>query len=130
MGLWLMTYGGGPSGGYIIDYSSTPRVVSRWHRRLGQDDVYTPLPHGVRLLYTNRQDMTPEGHVREFTVAQVEAMNLHELDYMYAAAWYEDIWEDFPGQSPDAPSVTRFLGPALRGTNLAGRGGYGYNHHH
>ena len=25
--LWLMTYGGGPAGGYIIDYASTPRAV-------------------------------------------------------------------------------------------------------
>ena len=48
--LWLMTYGGGPSGGYIIDYSSTPRVIFRWHRRLGHADEITPLPVGVRLL--------------------------------------------------------------------------------
>ena len=50
--LWLMTYGGGPSGGYIIDYSSRPRAVFRWSRRLGQDVVTTPLPDGIRLLYT------------------------------------------------------------------------------
>ena len=41
-------------------------------------------------------------------------MDLHVLDYMYAAAWYEDIWEDFPGQSPepspDAPNVPDYFG--------------------
>ena len=49
--LWLVTFGGGPSGGYIIDYSSRPRAVFRWRRRLGQDVVITPFPDGVRLLY-------------------------------------------------------------------------------
>ncbi|MFM8413179.1 MAG: hypothetical protein ACKOCX_00475, partial [Planctomycetota bacterium] len=86
--LWLMTYGGGPSGGYIIDYSVRPRVVSRWHERFGQDTVITPLPTTRRLLFTNRHEDTPEGHVHEFTVAQVEAMNLEELDYAYATEWY------------------------------------------
>ena len=105
--LWLMTYGGGPSGGYIIDYSVRPRVVSRWHERFGQDTVITPLPTTRRLLYTNRREDTPEGHVHEFIVAQVEAMNLEELDYAYATEWYEDIWEDFPMEESvqDAPNV-------------------------
>ena len=49
--LWLMTYGGGPSGGYIIDYSSRPRAVLRWSRRFGQDAIITPLPDGIRLIY-------------------------------------------------------------------------------
>ena len=101
--LWLMTYGGGPSGGYIIDYASTPRAISRWHRRGSRADEITPLPDGVRLLFTLRPEETPEAHVQEFTVERIESMNLHELDYSYAAAWYEDIWEDFPGESPAPP---------------------------
>jgi hypothetical protein len=50
----------------------------------------------------------PQANVREFTVEEVEAMDLEALDYMYAAELSETIWEDIPGESPsespDAPS--------------------------
>ena len=100
--LWLLTCGGGPVGGYIIDYASRPRAVSRWHRRIGQTTI-TPLPDGVRLLYTQRPEDEPQAHVREFAVEEVESMDLEALAYMYAAELYEDIWEDVPGDSTESP---------------------------
>ena len=95
-----MTYGGGPSGGYIIDYSSTPRVVFRWHRRFGEEAVITPLPDGLRLIYRDTPNDVPDAHVREFTTEQVAYLDFEALDYMYAAELYETIWEDIPGESP------------------------------
>ncbi|MFM7979092.1 MAG: hypothetical protein ACKPKO_07215, partial [Candidatus Fonsibacter sp.] len=97
--IWLMTYGGGPTGGYIIDYSSHPRVVSRWDSRSGILTI-TPLPDGVRLLYRGDPDETPEAHVHEFTVEEVESMEFEWLNITYATEWYELIWEDIPGEPP------------------------------
>ena len=107
--LWMMTYGGGPVGGNIIDYSSRPRAVSRWHRRIGQTTI-TPLPDGVHLLYMEWHEDEPQAHVCEFTVEQVETMDLEALDYMCAAELYEDIWEDVPGEgdSPESPPSPGF----------------------
>ena len=88
--LWLLTNGSdSSSGGYIIDYSSTPRVVSRWLSRYLCNDVIRPLPDGVHLLYTTLEDTLPSQRVKEFTVAQVEAMDLHFLNYRYAAEKFE-----------------------------------------
>ncbi|MFM7979999.1 MAG: hypothetical protein ACKPKO_11855, partial [Candidatus Fonsibacter sp.] len=99
----MMTYGGGPAGGYIIDYSSTPRAVSRWHQRLG-DMRITPLPEGVGLLYKDIPDDTPSEHVREFTTEEVESLEFQWLDYVYATELFEDIWQDVPGETPDDPA--------------------------
>ena len=62
--LWLMTSGGGPSSGYIIDYSSERRAISRWHQNFGQDAIITPLPDDVRLLYREMPYDEPQDHVR------------------------------------------------------------------
>ena len=110
-----MTYGGGPSGGYIIDYATSPRAVSRWSLRLGQDAIITPLPYGVRLLYSERPEDEPQDHVREFTVEEIESMDLHVLNYMYAADLYAEIWEDLPEEThgetpPDSPNVPNGIG--------------------
>ena len=96
-----MTFGGGPTGGYIIDYTTIPRAVFRWRRHmLGQDVVITPLPDGARLLYRTLPLYTPEEHVCEFTVEEVLAMNLHELDFYIASDLYEDIWGRCPKRDP------------------------------
>jgi hypothetical protein len=71
---------------------------------LGQDVVITPLPDGVRLLYTDFPLDEPQANVREFTADEVESMDLEALDYMYATEFCEDIWEDLPGESPENPS--------------------------
>ncbi|MFM7984448.1 MAG: hypothetical protein ACKPKO_34495, partial [Candidatus Fonsibacter sp.] len=103
-----------------------------WHRRLGEDDIITPLSDRVRLLLTPRHDDTPEVHVQEFTVGRIESMNLHELDYSYAVAWYEDIWEDMPGESPALqPNVPTDFGiQPYEGPNWQDEWGYWYNHRH
>ena len=69
--LWLMTFGAGPIGGYISDYTTIPRAVFRWRRTLGEDAIITPLPDGVRLLYRTLPLYSPEAHVCEFTVEEV-----------------------------------------------------------
>ena len=80
-----MTFGGGPTGGYIIDYTTIPRAVFRWRRQMvGQDAVITPLPDGVRLLYRTLPLYSREEHVCEFTVEEVLAMSMHELDFYIA----------------------------------------------
>jgi len=99
---WKMTFGGGPTGGYIIDYTTIPRAVFRWLRQMvGQDAVITPLPDGVRLLYTDFPLYEPVAHVREFTVEEVAYLDLEALDYMHAAEFFENIWEDAPEESPE-----------------------------
>ena len=99
-----MTYGGGPSGGYIIDYSSnssTLRAVFRWHRRVvGQEAVITPLPDGSRLSYRGTPNDVLDAHVREFTTEQVAYLDVEALGYMFVAELYETIWADIPGESP------------------------------
>jgi hypothetical protein len=101
--LYLQTYGGGPSGGYIIDYTTRPGAVFRWRRpRPGADEVITPLPDGIRLLYTDFPLYTPSDHVREFNVEELESIDFEANNIMYAAVFYEDIWEDAPGESPAA----------------------------
>ena len=105
--LWLMTYGGGPSGGYIIVYESRPYAVYRWRRTsAGQDPVVTPLPDDVRLLYTDFPLYMPVAHVREYFVVDVESMDMEALDVMYAAEFYDNIWEDAPWESPRESPAT------------------------
>jgi hypothetical protein len=73
--LYLQTYGGGPSGGYIIDYTTRPRAVFRWRRtRPGEDEVITQLPDGIRLLYTDFPLYEPSAQVRESTVEELESI--------------------------------------------------------
>jgi hypothetical protein len=104
--LWLMTYGGGPSGGYIIDYSSERRAMSRWSQSFGEHPpAITPLPGELRLLYTEMHDDVD--HVRDFTVEQVRSMIMHELNYSYAADLYEVTWDDIPGESSVDAGITR-----------------------
>ena len=115
--LYLQTYGGGPSGGYIIDYTTRPGAVFRWRRpRPGADEVITPLPDGIRLLYTDFPLYEPVAHVREFTVEEVESIDFEANEIMYAAEFYEDIWggdvpRDSPTESPNAPSDVGFQEP-------------------
>ena len=70
---------------------------------------------GLGLLYTERHEDEPQAHVREFTVEQVAYLDLEALDYMYAAVFYEDIWEDVPLESPaetppDSPNAPNDIG--------------------
>ena len=109
--LWLQTFGGGPAGGYIIDYTTRPRAVFRWYQISDEEPVITPLPEGVCLLYRDIPDIEPEAHIGEFTVEQVESMDLEALDYMYATELlielYEDICEDDPNDTHnDTPNGT------------------------
>jgi hypothetical protein len=116
----LQTFGGGPSGGYIIDYTTRPRAVFRWHRRVpGQEPVITPLPNGVRLLYTDFPLYEPSAHVREFTVEELESIDFEANDIMYAAVFYEDIWEDAPGESPAASPTATPNAPSDVGIRVA-----------
>ena len=89
-----------PSGGYVIDYSTSPRAVSRWHGVFGVRPIITPLPDGIRRIYRDIPYDVPDAHVREFTTEQVAYLDFEALDYMYAAELYETIWEDIPGESP------------------------------
>ena len=52
---WLQMYGGGPSGGYIIDYSTRPRKVFRWrrHSAFGEEPTIIQLPPSVHLIFRN-----------------------------------------------------------------------------
>ena len=110
-----MTYGGGPSAGYIIDYSSRPRAISRWHRRLGRILSSLRCQMGFASSIRSFPLAEPKANVREFTVEEIESMDLHVLNYMYAADLYAEIWEDLPEEThgetpPDSPNVPNGIG--------------------
>ena len=56
----------------------------------------TPLPVWIRLVYWNDVHYTPEDRLYEFTVDEIDAMDMRAHDYWFAVEYYEDLWDEVP----------------------------------
>ena len=92
--LWIRTYGGGVTGGYIVDYSVVPPQVSRW--RSGDPLTITPLYVMYRLVHWYNFHSTPENKLCEFHLADIDRMDMEALEYQFAEEYYRDLWFDVP----------------------------------
>ena len=94
----LTTYGGGPSGGYIIKLRGGANdTVQRWHQTFGMPVQITNLPMGTKLMWRyNPVDMT--NSVGEFRfMFEFEAMYQDEMDQhnaMTALEHYQEVIQD------------------------------------
>ncbi|MFM7988520.1 MAG: hypothetical protein ACKPKO_55325, partial [Candidatus Fonsibacter sp.] len=97
-----MTYGGGPSGGYIIDYSIRPPRVFRWRRGgIAQPLTIVALRDSIVLLYRRVIGDDPPAYVCEFTINEVRQMDIYAQGYHYAYAAYFQMLFELPDDGPE-----------------------------